>query len=388
MRAFFASFLCAVAVVLVSACSGGGGASGSDDDSGGPDTGNPPPVDTRTCQTDFTPERVIAGENCSPTLNRYAFCSAIPPSQYLQSRVAVIPCVGVTVSSHTASGGGFNNVKYLAIRPSTGQPEAVYLALHYLDAPIEYYANLIRLEELAKARNVLVLVPQAPSAINSLPIAGLPVPDGIRILSRWPTQAAQPVESYLQLLDAVVTSARGLFNAQNVPLYASGLSNGAPMAYFYACNRPQNVDAILAVAGNQQAANMAACQPSQPVGVVIVHGTADVIAAYGGLPGGLSMPIPEIYAAFRRLNQCATGNDRQATLTRPSGTTRIDFTGPCLNARRVVLAATLGDGHNWPGDDQGPLAGLPFPIDVFGATKDVIDATIQGYDLMRYAAGN
>jgi len=382
VRALLQSLLCAVAVIAMSACGGGGGGGGGDDD-GSPEPGGP--VDTRSCREDFTPERVNARENCSPTLNRYAFCPAIPESQYLTSRTAVIPCVGVTVSSHTASGGGFNNVKYLAIRPSTGQPEAVYLALHYLDAPIEYYTNLIRLQELAKARNVLVLVPQAPSAINSLPIAGLPLPAEIRVLSRWPTQASQPVESYLQLLDAVVTSARGLFNAQNIPLYAAGLSNGAPMAYFYACGRAQNVDAILSVAGNQQAANLAVCRPSQPVGVVIIHGTGDVIAAYNGLPGGLSMPVPEIYTAFRSLDQC-TGADQNAALTSSAGRTEIRFTLPCANARRVVLAATLGDGHNWPGDDQAPLAGLP--LDLFGPTKDVIDATIQGYDLMRFAAGN
>jgi len=382
VRAFFASLLCAVAVLLLSACSGGGGGSS---DSEGPDSGgNEPPVDTRTCQTDFSPERVIAGENCSPTLNRFASCPQIPESQYLASRTGVIPCVGVTVSSHTASGGGYNNVKYLAIRPSTGRPSSIYLALHYLDAPIEYYANLIRLQELAKARNVLVLVPQAPSAVNAIPAVGLPVPEEVRILSRWPTSTTQPVENYLKLLDGVVTSARGLFDVQEVPLYAAGLSNGAPMAYFYACGRAQNVAAILSVAGNQQADNVAACRPSRSVGVVIVHGTADLIVPYNGLLG-VSISVPQVYASFKTLDQCV-GADRKAVLTRPNGTTEIYFTPSCAGGRRVVLAATLGDGHNWPGDDQASLAGLP--IDVFGATKDVIDATIQGYDLMRYAAGN
>lgn len=339
-----------------------------------------------TCQQDFTPERVAAGENCDPNLNRTQFCPLVPGAEYLRSRSEVIACDGVTVSKHPIVGGGFQT-DYVAIRSSAGgAPSAVYLALHYLGASADYQANLTRLSELAKARNVLVVVPQAPGIGGLLPLPdGLPPVDG-NFLARWPTALSQPVESYLQLLDATVADARVRFGAGSAPLYAAGLSNGVPMAYFYACGRADRVDAILAVAGNQNNESASACQPSRAVGLVIIHGTADPIIAYGGLLG-LTRPIPTNFEDFKALNQCV-GSDGEATLVGAQGDVRLDFAPDCAGGRRVVLASLLGGGHNWPGDDSGLLLGLDLPVGPFGPARNDIDATIQGFDLLRYAAGD
>lgn len=114
------------------------------------------------CQNDFTPERVAAGENCDPNLNRTLFCPLVPGSDFVRSRSEVIPCDGVEISTHPAAGGGLES-DYIAIRPSSGgTPSAVYLNLHYLGANVAFYGNLTRMTELAKARNVVVLLPQAP----------------------------------------------------------------------------------------------------------------------------------------------------------------------------------------------------------------------------------
>lgn len=126
------------------------------------------------CQNDFTPERVAAGENCDPNLNRTLFCPLVPGSDFVRSRSEVIPCDGVEISTHPAAGGGLES-DYIAIRPSSGgTPSAVYLNLHYLGANVAFYGNLTRMTELAKARNVVVLLPQAPLA------------------SAWPTRQATP----------------------------------------------------------------------------------------------------------------------------------------------------------------------------------------------------
>lgn len=378
MRVLNPSVLVLLAALALTAC--GGGSSGG---------GGGTVVQERSCKDGFTPERVIAGDNCDPAQNRFQFCPSIPGSEYLASRSEVIPCAGVTVSTHTVSTATFPNVEYLAIRPSNGgRPEGIYLALHYLGAANDYHANLTRMSELAKARNVLVLAPQAPDVVvaGEGP-TGLPGFEG-SILARWPTSVTQDVESYLVLLDEVVSDARSRFGASGVPLYASGLSNGVPMAYFYACGRANQVDAILAVAGTQNGGAAAVCAPSRAVGLVLIHGTADPVVPYTGLV--LLRAIQDNYDDFKRLNECG-GVDGFALLENLEGDVEIDYTQPCSRSpgnRRVVFASLIGNGHNWPGDDVGPLLGLEVPIGPFGPALNSLDATIQGYDLMRYASGN
>lgn len=364
----------------------GGGTSGGGT-SGGTSTGGGTPSPT-SCQNDFTPDRVAAGENCDPALNRAKFCPLVSAPDLLTSRTTVIPCDGVEVTSNSASGGGFTT-QYLAIRPTGGgTPSAIYMALHYLNANTSYYANLIRMSELAKARNILVLIPQAPGdgGLLTLPVlGGLPSPN-TGLLSRWPTMVNQAVENNLQLLDGVVADARNRFSASGAPLYVAGLSNGTPMAYFYACGRADRVEAVLAVAGTQTAEAAATCRPNRPVGLVIVHGTSDPIVPYNGLLG-LTRSVPENYADFKTYDQC-TGTDRRATLTGSDATIQFTYASNCASGRKVVLAQAINNGHNWPGDDASVLPDMGLNIGLFGPALDGMDATIQGFDLLRYTAGN
>lgn len=369
------------ALALALAACGGGGGSGSNDNGSGGDSPSP-----SSCKDDFRPERVAAGENCDPALNRATFCPLVSGADSVRSRTAVIPCDGVEVTENSASGGGFTT-QYLAIRPAAGAtPSAIYLALHYLNANTSYYANLIRMSELAKARNVLVLIPQAPGdgGLVTPPVAGLPTPN-IGLLSRWPTMVNEAVENNLQLLDSVVADARSRFAAAAAPLYVSGLSNGAPMAYFYACSRADLVEAVLSVAGTQTAEAAAICHPNRPVGLVIVHGTLDPVVPYNGILGQTRSML-ENYADFKTYDQC-TGADQMATLTSNNATVQFDFASTCASGRKVVLASAIGNGHNWPGDDASVLPATALNIGLFGPALDGMDATIQGFDLLRYTAG-
>lgn len=405
--------------LTMTACGGGGSSDASSGDSPGisgvagsslPLTGvigGESPADSSAstaCRDEFTPERVIAGENCDPDLNRARFCPLT--TDYLMSLSTIQACSGVTISEHAISGGGFST-KYVAIRRSSGTPKSVYLALHYLEAQPEYFANLIRLTELAKARDVLILMPFAPALVDpisladggalldpALPLLGsgdliggldLTIVDTSAV-APWPLSTLQPIESYLQLLDNVVSDGRSRFAGRGLPLYVSSLSNGVPMAYFYACGRAERVEAVLAVAGAQSFEAAAACQPSRPIGLVIVHGTLDPVAPYIGIPLIQQSPR-ETYDSFKRIDSCG-GADRQALMVNDGGSVQFDFTPTCAQGRRVVLASAILNGHNWPGDDTNPALGIELPLGPFGPNVDAIDATIQGYDLLRYAAGS
>lgn len=414
-----ASTVVMLCVLAIAACGGGGG--GDTQSSGGTASagviGSSLPLtgllgggaateggSSTACRDNFTPERVIAGDNCDPDLNRARFCPLT--TDYVASLSTIQSCSGVSISEHLVSGGGFNT-KYVAIRRSSGPPKEVYLALHYLEAQPEYFANLIRLTELAKARDVLILMPFAPALVDpgsvldgSDLLGALPLPLGTAdltgglsltavetsVLGPWPLTTLQPIENYLQLLDNVVSDGRSRFDGRGLPLYVSSLSNGVPMAYFYACGRAERVEAVLAVAGAQSFEAAAVCQPSRPVGLVIVHGTLDPVAPYVGIATVQQSPR-ETYDSFKRLNSCG-GTDRQAQLVNDGGSVQIDFTPFCAQGRRVVLASANFNGHNWPGDDTNPALGVELPLGPFGPNIDAIDATIQGYDLLRYAAGS
>jgi polyhydroxybutyrate depolymerase len=64
-------------------------------------------------------------------------------------------------------------------------------------------------------------------------------------------------------------------------VYVLGHSNGGFMAYRLACERADAIAAIGSLAG-LASSDPSSCQPSRPVNVLHIHGTADATVPYGG----------------------------------------------------------------------------------------------------------
>ncbi len=64
-------------------------------------------------------------------------------------------------------------------------------------------------------------------------------------------------------------------------VYFAGHSNGGFMSYRMACEHADRVAAIVSVSG-ATFADVAACAPSEPVSVLQVHGTSDVVISFTG----------------------------------------------------------------------------------------------------------
>jgi len=96
-----------------------------------------------------------------------------------------------------------------------------------------------------------------------------------------------------QLLDAL--SADYPIDARRI--YVTGVSNGGMMAYRAGCELADRIAAIAPVAGAMSAAR---CEPSAPVAVLIIHGTADRKVPYAGgrAPDGRTDPSVADAAAF------------------------------------------------------------------------------------------
>ena len=135
-------------------------------------------------------------------------------------------------------------------------------------------------------------------------------------------------------------------------IYATGLSNGAMMAYRLGCEMSDVVAAIAPVAGTM---NTDSCTPKKPVSVVMFNGTEDKYIQYlGGDARGIfgnaprrDRPIPDVFAAWSRIDGCSpSGKETTGHVTKET----------CSGGRGgsdVVLYTIEGQGHGWPGGVPG-----------------------------------
>lgn len=157
-------------------------------------------------------------------------------------------------------------------------------------------------------------------------------------------------------------------------IYATGLSRGGFFALRIAAELPQLFAAVASVGAPMPEPVLQHHHQSGKVGVMLLHGTADQVVAYGGKHGSyLSAAASDAY--WRKHNGIAgdgTGNVVNA------GARRIDSDGgdgtavdwrEQGNGRQSVALVTVEDGgHTWPGADPFNV-GLPI-----GKTSRDIDA--------------
>lgn len=132
-------------------------------------------------------------------------------------------------------------------------------------------------------------------------------------------------------------------------VYATGSSNGAIMAYRLACEASDRITAVAALGGTMV---MDDCVPSQPVGILAVHGTEDGHVPYeGGPTSGAPDPAPsqpDLAAAWAGLDGCDDEPDREA-----DGRVTVTSWPGCEGDTRVRLVTVDGGGHTWFSDEFG-----------------------------------
>ena len=130
-----------------------------------------------------------------------------------------------------------------------------------------------------------------------------------------------------------------------------GGSNGGQMAYRFACEHPERVAAVADVVG----ALLVDCQPSQPVSVIDIHGTADPwIPVDGGGFGCQPMecpPLADTMDRWRQLDGCS-GDPTVTADTHTSETTWTD----CNGGTAVTFIKAKGKGHEWYTSDPDDRA--------------------------------
>lgn len=140
-------------------------------------------------------------------------------------------------------------------------------------------------------------------------------------------------------------------DAQRV--YATGMSNGAIMAYRIAAELSQRVAAIAPVAGTIA---IEECKPKRPVSILHIHGTSDEYIPFMGGRGERSVfgtnyrSVEDSIRTWVKLNECdenpqidvlSEGGDGSKVIRRAYGRGR--------DGAEVALVVIEGGGHTWPG---------------------------------------
>jgi polyhydroxybutyrate depolymerase len=134
-------------------------------------------------------------------------------------------------------------------------------------------------------------------------------------------------------------------------VFAIGMSNGAMMSYRLACEMPQTIRGIMAVAGTD---GTSSCTPRTPVPVLHVHARDDDHVLFEGGRGpaakdsgkeGDYVSVPDTVRKWVSLNRATPTPQRVLTATGAY----CDLHRPMPGGAPVKLCVTETGGHSWPG---------------------------------------
>jgi polyhydroxybutyrate depolymerase len=137
-------------------------------------------------------------------------------------------------------------------------------------------------------------------------------------------------------------------------VYATGMSNGAIMAYRLASELSDRIAAIAPVAGPM---GTKTCSPKRPVPVIHFHGTEDEFAPFKGGKGAKSLSQTNFFSVEHSIKAWVKANGcKEEPVTvklhdkaKDSTTVTIKTYGGGKDRAEVVLVIIEGMGHTWPG---------------------------------------
>jgi len=162
--------------------------------------------------------------------------------------------------------------------------------------------------------------------------------------------------------EALLAQLKRDYRVDSQRVYATGLSRGGFFALRIAAELPHLFAAVASVGAPMPEPVVQhqdkAGQPGQPVGVLLVHGTADQVVAYEGKPGGY-LSAQDSYGYWVKRNGIEASAARRRTLDgdRSDGTD-VAMVEQGDGRYSVALWTVNGGGHTWPGADPFNV-GLP-----------------------------
>jgi polyhydroxybutyrate depolymerase len=135
--------------------------------------------------------------------------------------------------------------------------------------------------------------------------------------------------------------------SENIDLkrvYLTGISNGAAMAYRYACEGTFPIAAIGPVAGSFSFS----CSKPHPVSVMAIHGLDDQHVPFAGGQGTKGVTKGSWVSVSQTLDLFRKANDCKPSISYKDGLVQKNISH-CAQDREVTLITIEGAGHQWPG---------------------------------------
>ncbi|MBR0801860.1 prolyl oligopeptidase family serine peptidase [Bradyrhizobium jicamae] len=172
--------------------------------------------------------------------------------------------------------------------------------------------------------------------------------------SNGPPKGTDDVAFISQLIQKFIDDG----TADRKRIYVTGISNGGAMTMTLLCRRPDLFAAAASVIMNLTDHSARACQPSRPVPLLMMNGTADPLIPYQGGRGSSSFAVGGFWstdktlAFWRDVNGCEARNAGSSELEdrdRNDHSTVTRIGSHCPAGRDVVLYRVNGGGHRMPG---------------------------------------
>lgn len=194
------------------------------------------------------------------------------------------------------------------------EPSALVLVFHGAGIGAERFIDYSRFSNVADRNGFLVVYPEGVHEV-------------------WdPSPGSRDVQFIRDLIDHLQKRCRIDPNR----IYASGHSNGGGMVERLACELADRLAAIGPISGAYQSSGR--CSPSRPVPVFAIHGTADTIIPYEGIPGWA--------AGWAARNDCAA---RPEEIPHNVLIHETKWSG-CAEGADVILYTIRDLGHDWTHD--------------------------------------
>lgn len=124
-------------------------------------------------------------------------------------------------------------------------------------------------------------------------------------------------------------------------VFSTGMSMGGFMSYRLACELDTRIAAIASVTGLLVTSP---CQPSRPVAILQMHGTADQVVPYAYVPSTISF-----WTSFDNCPSQPVTTYLPDTDTTDNSTVTVTYYGFCDDSTEVILYTINGGEHTWPG---------------------------------------
>jgi len=164
-------------------------------------------------------------------------------------------------------------------------------------------------------------------------------------------QAMQQRIDEIAFVAALLDDLQSTVAIDRARVYATGISNGAMMAYEVACALADRIAGIAAVAGEMTALDR--CRPSRPMPVLVIHGSADRNLPIDGGVGAKAFAVHEVRSLasaidfWRRHDGCS-----ESARSAVDGVVRRMSYSSCNGGSEVEVVTIEGGGHSWPGGDR------------------------------------